>query len=63
MLEKTKYDVKPGFDWVSGAPVPANRTVELTDTEARFDLEQGRIAPQAPGRKPAPRVADTELPK
>ncbi len=42
------YRVREGVAWVNGARVPADRTVRLSDAEARFDLEQGRIAPAAP---------------
>ena len=32
-----------GVAWVNGARVPDSREVTLTEPEARFDLEQGRI--------------------
>lgn len=41
------YRVHEGVEWVNGARVPADRKVHLTDAEARFDLDQGRIEPDA----------------
>lgn len=46
-MTKTTYTVADGVDWVNGARVPESREVTLTDQEARFDLEQGRIAPKS----------------
>lgn len=40
---KKTYKVAPGVAWVNGARVPADRKVQLTDAEARFDIEQGRV--------------------
>ncbi|MBB5703604.1 hypothetical protein FHS76_003511 [Ochrobactrum daejeonense] len=42
MTRKT-YRVRPGVGWVNGARVPASGKVNLTETEARFDLDHGRI--------------------
>lgn len=39
------YRVRPGVEWVNGARVPATRKVNLSDAEARFDLDHGRIEP------------------
>lgn len=46
-MTKTKYLVREGVDWVNGARVPADRKVDLTDAEARFDLDLDRIFPVA----------------
>lgn len=40
---KRAYKVAPGVAWVNGVRVPDDRKVQLTDAEARFDIEQGRI--------------------
>ncbi|SON55530.1 hypothetical protein HDIA_1989 [Hartmannibacter diazotrophicus] len=37
------YRVRDGYAYVNGAPVPASRIVDLTEAEARFDLDRGRI--------------------
>lgn len=50
------YRVLPGVEWVNGARVPATRKVSLSDAEARFDLDHGRIEPS--GAKP--RASDGE---
>ncbi|MFS2324033.1 hypothetical protein U2P60_01095 [Brucella sp. H1_1004] len=42
MTSKT-YRVRPGVDWVNGARVPATRKVSLSDVEARYELDHGRI--------------------
>lgn len=42
-MTKKTYRVHPGIDWVNGSRVPESRKVSLTDTEARFDLDHGRI--------------------
>ncbi len=44
-VQKKLYRVNPGVAWVNGVRVPPDRKLRLTDAEARFDLEQGRIAP------------------
>ncbi len=46
-MSKKKYLVRDGVDWVNGARVPADRKVDLTDVEARFDLDLDRIVPRA----------------
>lgn len=43
MSETKIYRVREGVEWVNAARVPADRLVKLTEAEARFDLEQGRI--------------------
>lgn len=45
MSEKKVYRVREGVEWVNAARVPQDRKVRLTEAEARFDLEQGRIEP------------------
>ncbi len=47
MSDTKVYRVRDGVAWVNGARVPDDRKVRLTAAEARFDLEQGRIAPAA----------------
>ena len=42
-MDKQTYLVADGVAWVNGARVPDSREVTLTEPEARFDLEQGRI--------------------
>lgn len=42
-MTKKTYRVRPGVEWVNGTRVPESRKVSLTDTEARFDLDHGRI--------------------
>lgn len=49
MTDRKLYRVREGVEWVNGARVSATRIVELTEAEARFDLEQGRIEPGADG--------------
>jgi hypothetical protein len=44
---KKKYLVRDGVNWVNGARVPTDRKIDLTDEEARFDLDHGRITPAA----------------
>ncbi|WP_152544458.1 hypothetical protein [Brucella rhizosphaerae] len=39
------YRARPGVEWVNGARVPATRKVNLSEAEARFDLDHGRIEP------------------
>lgn len=51
-MSKKTYLVRDGVDWVNGACVPADRKVELTDAEARFDLDLDRITPMAPAAQP-----------
>ena len=55
MSEKKVYRVREGVEWVNGARVPPDRKVRLTEAEARFDLDQGRIEPFASKRAPRPR--------
>ena len=45
MSDSKQYRVHEGVAWVNGARVPDDRMVRLTEAEARFDLEQGRIEP------------------
>ncbi len=40
---RTDYFVKPGVAWVNGRRVTGDK-VRLTDAEARFDLDHGRIS-------------------
>lgn len=47
MSDSKVYRVREGVEWVNGARVPQDRRVRLTEAEARFDLEQGRIEPDA----------------
>jgi hypothetical protein len=42
-MTKQSYYVFPGVEWVAGAPVPANRVVSLTASEASYDLALNRI--------------------
>lgn len=53
MSDSKQYRVRDGVAWVNGARVPDDRKVRLTEAEARFDLEQGRIAPLAETIRPA----------
>lgn len=53
MSDSKQYRVHEGVAWVNGARVPDDRKVRLTEAEARFDLEQGRIAPLAETIRPA----------
>lgn len=55
MTEKQNYRVREGVEWVNGARVPASRIVRLTDAEARFDREQGRIESITDAAAPAAR--------
>ncbi|WEJ33865.1 hypothetical protein [Devosia sp. SD17-2] len=42
-MEKQTYEVAQDVSWVNGQPVPKNRRVELTQSEALYDLGLGRI--------------------
>lgn len=42
-MNKKIYDVAEGVTWVNGAPTPKDRKVELSETEAQYDLGLGRI--------------------
>ena len=53
MSDSKQYRVHEGVAWVNGARVPDDRKVRLTEAEARFNLEQGRIAPLAETIRPA----------
>lgn len=44
-MEKQRYRVLPGFDWVAGEPVPKGRVVALNEAEALYERGLGRIAP------------------
>lgn len=58
------YFVLPGVDWVNGAPVPPGRVVLLTDGEAAFDLQQGRIvlgSTQPPEIEPEPPILASDM--
>lgn len=46
-MSKNIYRVRPGVGWVNGARVPSSGKVSLTASEARFDLDHGRIEPVA----------------
>lgn len=60
-MEKRDYDVAEGVPWVNGTRVPANRTVSLTEGEARYDLALGRISLKGGRRnKAAPATATTD---
>ncbi|MBN9047459.1 MAG: hypothetical protein J0H18_17605 [Rhizobiales bacterium] len=54
-MDRKTYRALPGVAWVNGAPVPASGTVDLTDTEARFDSDHGRVEPVASKQEPAAR--------
>lgn len=43
MNDRKLYRVREGVAWVNGTRVPDTRIVELTEAEARFDLDQGRL--------------------
>ena len=44
-MSKNTYRVRPGVGWVNGTRVPSSGKVSLTASEARFDLDHGRIEP------------------
>lgn len=44
-MSKNIYRVRPGVIWVNGARVPSSGKVTLTTSEAKFDLDHGRIEP------------------
>lgn len=46
-MSKTLYEVLPGVEFVNGTPVPSQREVRLTEAEARFDVQMGRISLKA----------------
>ncbi|GAA5542425.1 hypothetical protein [Brucella sp. NBRC 113783] len=46
-MTKNIYRVRPGVVWINGARVPSSGRVSLTETEARYDLDHGRIVPAA----------------
>ncbi|WP_029065622.1 hypothetical protein [Labrenzia sp. DG1229] len=48
-MSKKTYYVAAGVEIVNRAPVPKNRRVRLTESEAIYDLALGRIS----ARKPA----------
>jgi hypothetical protein len=39
------YRVRQDVEWVNGARVPSNRKVMLSEAEARYDLDHGRVEP------------------
>ncbi len=45
MAEKIKYIINDGVEWMNGKKVRGQKTIDLTETEALFDLAQGRITP------------------
>lgn len=45
-MERTIYEALPGVEWVNGKPVPKNRLIALSEVEARFDRDMGRIKPR-----------------
>lgn len=50
-MQKKEYDVIDGIERINGAPVPASRVVSLTEAEALFDRQMGRISIKAPKAK------------
>ncbi|MCG6115103.1 MAG: hypothetical protein MEQ84_07875 [Mesorhizobium sp.] len=50
-MQTRQYRVKPGVTVVNGAKVPPSRIVTLTETQARYDLDHGRIAPARKTRR------------
>ncbi|MGY6705923.1 hypothetical protein [Roseinatronobacter sp.] len=49
------YEVKPGVEFVNGQRV-TSKTLRLSEAEARFDLDHGRIRPlRSKGKKPDPK--------
>ena len=55
---KKLYLVAPGVAKINGAPVPPNRRMALTDTEALYDHANGRLTllpPRKPARPKAPK--------
>ncbi|NMG39809.1 hypothetical protein GRZ55_11195 [Chelativorans sp. ZYF759] len=57
-METRQYRVREGVTMVNGAKVPANRIVTLTPTQARYDLDHGRIAPARKARRRRPAKDD-----
>ncbi|PZR58969.1 MAG: hypothetical protein DI537_53500 [Stutzerimonas stutzeri] len=47
MMTTKLYKVCPGVTEVNGEPVPRNRIIRLTASQALFDLSLGRIVEQA----------------
>lgn len=56
-MEKKRWLVAEGHDWINGVRVPEDRIVELTDKEALYDSGLGRISlideTEKPPEKPA----------
>ncbi|MFN4098151.1 MAG: hypothetical protein ACK4GT_00105 [Pararhodobacter sp.] len=44
-MQLRQYRVRPGVTAVNGQKVPSNRLVMLSDVQARYDLDHGRIEP------------------
>ncbi|MGY6709708.1 MAG: hypothetical protein ACXIVF_15420 [Rhizobiaceae bacterium] len=57
-MQTRQYRVRPGVTMVNGAKVPANRIVTLTETQARYDLDHGRIEPARKTRRRRKKAAD-----
>jgi len=45
-----QYKVKEGVERVNGKRVPPDRTVTLSDEQARYEFDQGKL--EAPAEKP-----------
>lgn len=56
-MPKSLFLVLDGIEWVNGMRVAGDRKITLTEDEARFDLDHGRIAP-ATKSKPAKQEND-----
>jgi hypothetical protein len=57
-MSKKKYLVRHGVDWVNGGRVSSDRKVDLTDDEARFDLDLDRIVPVSASTSKKPEKSD-----
>ncbi|WP_420415124.1 hypothetical protein [Roseibium sp.] len=51
-MEKKRWLVADGCNWINGARVPEDRIVELTNEEALYDKGLGRITLVEPAKKP-----------
>lgn len=56
-MQTRQYRARPGVTTINGAKVPANRIVTLTDRQARYDLDHGRIEPVRKARRRARKPA------
>lgn len=62
-MDKIPYRVREGVDWINGARVPADRLVDLTEAEARYDRALGRIvAVASEADKPPAASPDEDAP-